>query len=148
MQEHRHAKLIYVSNTIHPLTPPRQTTRCSIYKYGRQKHLFKRLDAAFLNVPQTRYATYTFVAHWPFGRFLVLRTSHQIKKSKLRKHYTCAFVASSSLRLEPRQMGFQTTPGPPRWKSEKHRFKNIVVSVSSPPKEAPAGFLVRNVAVV
>ena len=43
------------------------------------EHLFKILDAAFLDVPKTRYAAYTFVAHWPFGKFLVLKTSHQIK---------------------------------------------------------------------
>ena len=43
------------------------------------EHLFKKLDAAFLNVPKTRYEAYTFVAHWPFGNFLVLKTSHQIK---------------------------------------------------------------------
>ena len=32
-------------------------------------------------------------------------------------------------------MGFQATSGPPRRKTEKHRCKNMVVSVSSPPKD-------------
>jgi hypothetical protein len=37
--------------------------------------------------------------------------------------------------LESWQVGFQATPGPPRRTSEKLTFKNMVVSVSSPPKD-------------
>ena len=37
--------------------------------------------------------------------------------------------------LESWQMGWQATPAPPRRASEKPRFKNMVVSVSSPPKD-------------
>ena len=43
--------------------------------------------------------------------------------------------ASFSLHLESWQMGFQATPGPPRREPEKHGVKNMVVSVSSPPKD-------------
>ena len=41
-----------------------------------------------------------------------------------------------------------TTSGPPRRKSEKHRFKNMVISVSSPPKDLYTLLLLNSLPVV